>query len=530
MLGVYHSSINMRLPKTLQRILIGLTCIVLLVVLFYAEEDWRGWHAWQQFKHEREAKGERFGPDSYVPASVPDDQNFAMTPIVVSCYGQMLDRTGHEISPRNTNLVNRLQISCLREADTGDNPEIGSWQKGVLTDLKVWQQYYRNPTKTNSWKYKPGEFPLAAQPQTPAADVLLALNKYNSVIEELRQASRMRYSRFPLEYDKDDPAAILLPHLAALKRCSQVLQLRAIAELQNGQSEQALDDVKLMLRLAEAVRTEPFLISHLVRIAILQIALQPIWEGLMEYKWSDKQLADLNQELSRLDFVADYKLSMHGEMGFQDGIIRYLKQHPGQFVNMTSYGNDNTHRSSAEMVVIVCLRLHLVPSGWFYQNQLHCAQAMEDFYLPAGDVQHQTIDPARIRRADAAVEGERQNLSPFNILESLMLPALGSAAEKFAYVQSSVDLARVACALERYRLAHGKYPESFNALTPQYSERLPHDVIGGAPLTYYQTVDGEFLLYSVGWNEEDDAGAFAFKKDGKVDIENGDWIWPQLQR
>ncbi len=72
------------------------------------------------------------------------------------------------------------------------------------------------------------------------------------------------------------PSDILLPHLARLKRCGQVLQLRAIAELQNGQSEKALDDVKLMLRLADSIRTEPFLISHLVRIAMLQIALQPI--------------------------------------------------------------------------------------------------------------------------------------------------------------------------------------------------------------------------------------------------------------
>jgi hypothetical protein len=400
----------------------------------------------------------------------------------------------------------------------------------VLTDLKAWQQYYRNPSKTNSWKYKPGEFPVAAQPQTPAADVLLALSRYDSVIEELRQAGRLPYSRFPLEYDKDDPAAILLPHLAALKRCSQVLQLRAIAELQNGQTGQALDDVKLMLRLADSVRNEPFLISHLVRIAILQIALQPIWEGLAEQKWSDGQLADLNQELSRMDFVADYKIAMHGEMGFQDGIIRFLKNHPDQYVNMTSYAGDDTHRSTAEIMVIVCLRFHLVPSGWFYQNQLRCAQAMEKFYLPAADVQHQTIDPALLRQADAAVQVERKNLGPFNIMESLMLPALGSAAKKFAHAQCSVDLARVACALGRYEMAHGQYPESLAALAPQYINALPHDVIGAKPLIYHPTVGGEFLLYSVGWDSEDDGGIAAFMKDGSLDTVTGDWVWPQLQR
>ena len=134
-----------------------------------------------------------------------------------------------------------------------------------MSDLKVWQQYYRAlAAKTN-------DFPVALQPQSPAADVLLALSKYDSAIEEVRQASQLPYSRFPIEYDKEDPWAILLPHLASLKGCAQVLQLRAIAELQNGQSDKAIADVKLMLRLTDSIHTEPFLISHLVRIAIVKI-------------------------------------------------------------------------------------------------------------------------------------------------------------------------------------------------------------------------------------------------------------------
>ncbi len=71
----------------------------------------------------------------------------------------------------------------------------------------------------------------AAEPKTPAADVLFALSIYNPTIEELRQAAALPGSRFPLNYDSESPAAILLPHLAALKGCMRVLELRAIAEL-----------------------------------------------------------------------------------------------------------------------------------------------------------------------------------------------------------------------------------------------------------------------------------------------------------
>ena len=46
---------------------------------------------------------------------------------------------------------------------------------------------------------------MPPQPQTPAADVLLALSKYDSTIEELRGAAALPASRFPLNYDSQDP-------------------------------------------------------------------------------------------------------------------------------------------------------------------------------------------------------------------------------------------------------------------------------------------------------------------------------------
>ena len=88
-------------PKSIwKRTIFGLACLVTLIALFYAEEDWRGWHAWNKFKREWEAKGEKFDFADFVPPPVPDDQNFALTPIVFTSYGQMLTREGKMI-PQN---------------------------------------------------------------------------------------------------------------------------------------------------------------------------------------------------------------------------------------------------------------------------------------------------------------------------------------------------------------------------------------------------------------------------------------------
>jgi hypothetical protein len=117
---------------------------------------------------------------------------------------------------------------------------------------------------------------------------------------------------------------------------------------------------------------------------------------------------------------------------------------------------------------------------------------------------------------------------PYTIFAKLLMPALEKAVRKSARMQSYVDAARVACALERYRLAKGQLPDKLDALVPQFIAAVPTDVIDGQPLRYDKAADGSYLLYSIGWNQVDDGGQLAWsgqKKDNSVDINQGDWVW-----
>ena len=82
----------------------------------------------------------------------------------------------------------------------------------------------------------------------------------------------------------------------------------------------------------------------------------------------------------------------------------------------------------------------------------------------------------------------------------------------------------LACALERYRLVHGQFPDKLDALMPDFVTRLPNDVITGEADKYRRTTDGQFILYSVGWNETDDGGQTVMKGSA-VDPTKGDWVW-----
>jgi hypothetical protein len=92
-------------------------------------------------------------------------------------------------------------------------------------------------------------------------------------------------------------------------------------------------------------------------------------------------------------------------------------------------------------------------------------------------------------------------------------------------IQTLVNEGQIAYALERYRLAQGTYPETLDTLVPQFIEKLPRDIVNGAPLLYRRVEDGTFLLYSVGWNETDDGGKSVSDIGDLKNVTQGDWVW-----
>jgi hypothetical protein len=174
------------------------------------------------------------------------------------------------------------------------------------------------------------------------------------------------------------------------------------------------------------------------------------------------------------------------------------------------------------------LMLKFGPSGWVYQNKRLISDFSLEEYLPIVNEKEKTVSPSAISKVATAYDSVIHPITSQNYLTQWLFPNLSGSPEKFAYAQSSVDLARVAIALERYRLAHGEYPGTLDSLIPKFITQLPHDVIGGKPLHYWRTNDGSFVLYSVGWNETDDGGVVVYRKKSNppsVDINQGDWVW-----
>jgi hypothetical protein len=351
-----------------------------------------------------------------------------------------------------------------------------------------------------------------------AAGVLAGLEDCRSVFDELRSASRRPHSRFNINYANPMPAAILLPHLGVLKHLSQVLQLRASAELALGRTEEAFNDLELMLDLSTACRDEPFLISHLVCIAQLQLALQPLAEGLAAEQWSEAQLRGLQDRLGRLDFCADARRVLHGErVFFGCGTIEYFRRSRGNLGQIAGW---------AQALMLVA------PSGWFCLEERNLCRAFDDGPLSSIDVPGRQIHPTGVVRAEEDARrwdmpyGQPALFLRHRYFSALLVPGTVGVVRRTAYAQTAADLAAIACALERRRLAQGGFPEALDSLAPEFIHQLPHDIINGRPLKYHRTKEGRFVLYSVGWNETDDGGTIGLSRNGEqADLGTGDWVW-----
>jgi hypothetical protein len=492
--------------RFLRGFLICVAVLVTLVAVVVTEENWRGKRDWEAYKRAAEARGERFDWSALGSTNVPDSENLAKAPIFTYLNTMVWDGASQDWRPRDTNALDPAKMSIYRGDGSAPEGKGGSREQARLSNLENWQKYYRT-TPTNGVN----EFPVASQPQSPAADILLALSKYDSAIEQLRVDCQRPYFRLASYSQNDREFSQLMTWLSRFKGMAQVLHLRAIAELNNRQEDKALEDIKLALRLDDHVREVPLLIGHLVSIAIASLTLEPVYEGLAEHRWNDAQVADLERSLAAKDFLADYQTAMRGECVF--AVDTYESWRIAGIYKTYADGQEET------------VSMRWTPSAFFYQSELIGAQMNREIVQPLVDATNRLVSPGDLRRADDLFAEKKKHYSPYNVLALMSLPAIDKSVRKFASIQADYDLARVACALERYRLANGKYPNLLNALEPQFIEKAPHDIINGQPLHYRLRDDGNFVFYSVGWNETDDGGKVVLKKDGTVDHEKGDWVW-----
>ncbi len=162
----------------------------------------------------------------------------------------------------------------------------------------------------------------------------------------------------------------------------------------------------------------------------------------------------------------------------------------------------------------------LFPRGWGYQNM--AARVNLDFdRVSSVDSASEIVVPKTFEDASESVYS-LSRWSPYTFITALAPRNPKKVCQTTAHNQTEINQALVACALERYHLARGEYPKTLDALIPQCLDEIPRDVIGGKPPHYRRVADGTFMLYSIGWNGLDNGGV----RGKSLRSMESDWVWP----
>jgi hypothetical protein len=478
-----------------------------IIVLFYAEEDWRGSRVWAATKATWEAKGETFDFAKFQPPPVPDAQNLGALPLFQSSPAK--DWRGRPVR-------DWLIIQKALGGKTYDNdfPSAGNWMRGDTPDMKkivarIAAEYAAR---------------LKAPPLSP--DPLERFETLCPFIADLRrEAAERPLCRLDTEDGSVFPVEQSYRLLESLMLLSKYLVVDALLQLDHGRSDLALADLRIIATLRSGVARVPGLVSPGFAAAMTSLMNGGVHAGLVRHAWSDDQLAELQRIESALDFLALYSFDLRAEAAASILDTPLMESDLGRR-SYAQWAEDATGGSLPWWFAGSPYTVFLWPRGWFQIDMAHVVDGVLD-RLPTIDLAARQVrlEIGRQLREKAGLPGA---LKPWNV-RSLTFYGEGDPVYSFALGQAWADEAIIACALERYRLAHQVYPSTLDALVPGQIASVPHDVMTGQPFHYHVRPDGSFLLYSVGWLQKDEGGKITLRDDGFIDSQKSNWTWPSAK-
>lgn len=250
---------------------------------------------WQELQAEFAEKQEPLFFESFIPAELPDEQNFFASPIFRTA---IPEDPNTPATPQPDGLISKaldpgkdLSVAKLLES----SEESGRATLDVIASRL-----------------------LAAGITNPQTDYLLVgdrvlagLNQLGFDFTPLQLASTRTAARFPVDYaNLHDPA---LPHLGAVESLASWLGIQAIAHISVGDSAAASGDILLIARLADSIANEPFLDSQLTRQKLIEAFCSAIQTGLRRGAWTAEEELTFRAALRPMRPMDGFLLAVRAE-------------------------------------------------------------------------------------------------------------------------------------------------------------------------------------------------------------------------
>ena len=335
------------------------------------------------------------------------------------------------------------------------------------------------------------------------------LNANQARLETVRQAAVSGPIRFEPIGSRYPHA--LLPYLADLKSLANTFEALTMFSLRNGGRDAAWTNLLTVTCLATAYSPEPIEVSHLVRFGCMGFACDTTWNSLQAPGWTEAELALLQRRWEALELWSDLPetaaysragMAAHCQLERRQSPIgmplNYAIRHPKDaWSELASYWSQRLYRNHGSYEDEKALLLYYRDRELDLQQAVQAKTWLEMRQLPG--VTNFVLFTSQSRSRVTAMMNLRQM--------SLNLQGRGvGLAGRAAEAEVRRHLVVAALALERYRVRHGRYPDTLADLVPELLKAPPVDFMDGQPLRYRLTEGGHFVLYSVGLDCVDNGG------------------------
>jgi len=497
------------------------TIVTLVTLAFLVRQylDWEGARRWANAQAMVAGEGESLDLHEIAADPVPDDRNFFAIPALKNLASSPSNRD--DKSPLGLKWNRLLDAGLPSGWKAGPKPSLLQGASlGKAMDMKTWAD----------WLRKEYSAPVPPDPGGPAKDVLAALSKNDGLIDELAAGlSRPESQWTPAWRTRALPDAlftIALPNYSVSQALIPMLCLRGAAAARAGDAAKAHESVLIAARLNQAYMQEPLLIGTLVGCGGATLINSAVWELCDAHAGTAEEFRTLQEVLSQFDFRAALLYAERGEMAGGANMMEYLKR-PGDVASLASLGRDDEWMSRLLSAV------RFMPDGWLDASAARITEWNLDYCIKP--LRDQGLMEMRAKEMELNALIARRKTEVYWHLDELMadiaMPATLGVTSKVIYIQSVVNEAIAACALERYRIEHGSYPDTLEAANRPGEKSIPLDVVTGKPMGYRKTPDGMYALWCVSLSGTDHGGTRVLdaKNPGSTRFSDatyaGDWVW-----
>lgn len=404
-------------------------------------------------------------------------------------------RGDHEVEQR---------LARLRKAGYPLNPaELNAWYPSVPEDenlapkvLDAAMTIQANSSDTNLLFFGKAARARPGQRLTPLQIAAAkSFQRENAdPLSKLSAALQRPKSRFPVDLSGGYGTATT--PFAPLKNAMYALSIEAELNAEEGLGMEAVQHLVAGLKLADAVGEQPEILPYVESFVLRKTSLGAAEFVLSRQVHSEVDLATLQQQCMRATGTTSFERAMAGEFAMVLGLLALpWKNAEPTIVSLGPMAG------IPEPVSAPALRLYWMLNLKGRDRRVvvgYIDEALSALRLPDGQ-QWPALRKAQ-KKLQAQVSHQFLPIarSGLSLSENLVnLPFVN---------QTLLRAAATACAVERYRLAHGDaLPETLEALVPNFIPSVPLDPWTQQPLRYRKLSPG-YVIYGVGQDGKDDDG------------------------